>query len=344
MKKTNRPRLQDVAKLAGVSTMTVSRVLSQDGKVSDAKREVVLKAVEELNYRPNVSARRLASSKSYFIGLLYYDLDGSYVNKFLLRALKCCRATGQHLVADEVDEDKVNSLQSVKELIDITQVDGLILLPPISDDKEVLELVAKSNVPFIRISPDTNLNLSPYISMDDYQAGFEITELLINQGHRKIAHIIGDPAQGVSRLRYQGYLDALRSHQISVPTEYIEQGKFTYESGLSAAKRLLALDDKPTAIFAANDEMAAAVISAAHLNQLAVPEQLSIAGFDDAALATTVSPHLTTIQQPIQKMAELAINILISDKYSEMLKKGPREFRNVLDFDIIERESSAPIK
>lgn len=344
MKKTNRPRIQDVAELAGVSNMTVSRVLSQDAKVSDAKRELVLNAVKALNYRPNVSARRLASSKSFFIGMLYYDLDGSYVNKFLLRALKCCRATGHHLVADEVDEDKEKSLQSVRELIEVTQVDGLILLPPIADDKDVLKLVSESNIPFIRISPDTNLTMSPYINMDDYQAGFEMTELLIKKGHKKIAHIIGDPDQGVSRLRYQGYLDALRSHQITVPTEYIEQGRFTYESGLTAAKKLLALDDKPTAIFAANDEMAAAVISAAHLNQISIPDNLSIAGFDDGALATTVSPHLTTIRQPIQKMAELAIDILISGKYNEMLKNGTREFRNVLDFDIIERDSSTAIK
>lgn len=343
MPPSKRARIQDVAEHAGVSSMTVSRVLNQDKKVSDATRELVLASVKALNYKPNVSARRLASNKSFFIGLLYYDLDTSYVNKFLLRALKCCRAKGQHLVADEINEDREESLRSVRDLVDVTQVDGIILLPPVCNDEEVLQILTEANVPFIRISPDTQLSLSPYLCMDDYQAAFEMTEMLINQGHTKIAHIIGNPNQGVSRIRYQGYLDALRSNSINVPPEYIQQGMFTYDSGLAAAKTLFELDDKPTAVFASNDEMAAAAIAAAHMNRIAVPEQMSIVGFDDGHLATTVSPHLTTIRQPIQEMAELAIDIISSGKFDDMKQANPREFRNVLDFEIIERDSSAKL-
>jgi len=335
-----RARIQDVAEKAGVSSMTVSRVLNQDTKVSDAKRALVMKAVKELNYRPNVAARRLASNKSFFIGLLYFDLDTSYVSKFLLRGLKSCRFTSHHLVVDEVDEDINKSIASIKELIEVTKVDGLILLPPVCDDPTLLEMLHQANVTFVRIAPDTQLNLSPYICMDDYQASFEMTELLIKQGHTKIAHIIGNPNQGVSRLRYQGYLDALRSNQINVPPEYIEQGMFTYDSGLSAAKKLLALDDRPTAIFAANDEMAAGTLSAAHMSRISVPDSLSIVGFDDGHLATIVSPNLTTVRQPIQEMAELAVEIIASGKFSDLSKANSRDFRNVLNFDIIERESS----
>ncbi|MDO7083491.1 LacI family DNA-binding transcriptional regulator [Pseudocolwellia sp. AS88] len=341
MKASRRARIKDVAEHAGVSSMTVSRVLNKDPKVSDAKRALVAESVKALNYRPNVSARRLASNKSFFIGLLYFDLDTSYVSKFLLRGLKVCRTTGHHLVVDEIDDDIEKSLASVRELIEETRVDGLILLPHVCDDVKLLAALQEANITFVRIAPDTQLSLSPYICMDDYQASFEMTELLIKKGHTKIGHIIGNPNQGVSRLRYQGYLDALRSHQINTPPEYIEQGLFTYDSGLIAAKKLLALADRPTAIVAANDEMAASVLAAANLARINVPEELSISGFDDGNVAVTVSPNLTTVRQPIHEMAELAIDIIASGKFSDLAKANTREFRNVLDFEIIERDSTA---
>jgi len=341
---SKRSRIKDVAERAGVSSMTVSRVMSQDTKVSSAKKALVMEAVKALNYRPNVAARRLASNKSFFIGLLYFDSDTSYVSKFLLRGLKSCRTTGHHLVVDEIDDDIEKSLASIKELIEVTQVDGLILLPPVCDDAKLLETLQEANMTFVRISPDTQLDISPYICMDDYQASFEMTELLISKGHTKIGHIIGNTNQGVSRLRYQGYLDAMRSNQINVPPEYIEQGYFTYDSGLIAATKMLLLEDKPTAIVAANDEMAAAVLSAAHLNRIAVPEELSISGFDDGNVAITVSPNLTTVRQPIQQMADLAIDIIASGKFSSLSVANNREYRNVLDFEIIERNSTAKAK
>ena len=344
MNQSKRSRIKDVAERAGVSSMTVSRVMSQDTKVSSAKKALVMEAVKALNYRPNVAARRLASNKSFFIGLLYFDSDTSYVSKFLLRGLKSCRTTGHHLVVDEIDDDIEKSLASIKELIEVTQVDGLILLPPVCDDAKLLETLQEANMTFVRISPDTQLDISPYICMDDYQASFEMTELLISKGHTKIGHIIGNTNQGVSRLRYQGYLDAMRSNQINVPPEYIEQGYFTYDSGLIAATKMLLLEDKPTAIVSANDEMAAAVLSAAHLNRIAVPEELSISGFDDGNVAITVSPNLTTVRQPIQQMADLAIDIIASGKFSSLSVANNREYRNVLDFEIIERNSTAKAK
>ena len=344
MVKAKRARIQDVAEKAGVSMMTVSRVLNQDEKVSDKTRQKVTEVVKELNYRPNVSARRLASSKSFFIGLLYDNPSASYVSKFLLGALKRCRASGYHLVVDEAAQDVQETLASVNDLIEVTQVDGMILLPPVCDMPEVIETLKASKVPFIRIAPDSDLTSSPYVCLDDYQAAFEMTENLIKQGHTKIAHIIGHPNQGASRLRYQGYLDALRSNKIVVPPEYIEQGYFTYKSGLTAATNILALEDKPTAIFASNDDMAAAAIAAANMKNISVPEQLSIVGFDDTQLATTVWPCISTVRQPIQEMAELSIKLLTSGKYDDLSRINPRDFRHVLDFTIIDRESSQAIK
>ena len=341
MAEPRRTRIQDVAEQAGVSMMTVSRVLNQDKKVSNKTREKVMAVVEKLNYRPNVSARRLASSKSFFIGLLYDNPSDSYISQFLLAALKKCRALGYHLVVDEAHLDINKTIESVKQLIDVTQVDGMILLPPMCDNEDVLEVLTKANVPFVRITPDTKLNSSPYICMDDYQAAFDVTERLINQGHKKIAHIIGNNKQGVSRLRYQGYLDALRSNKITTPPEYIEQGSFTYQSGMEAAVKLLALDDKPTAIFAANDDMAAAVISIAQQQGINIPSDLSVVGFDDTQLARSVWPHISTVKQPINEMAELSVSLLASGQYDNMSNLKSLELRHILDFELIERESSS---
>jgi len=312
MAEPRRTRIQDVAEQAGVSMMTVSRVLNQDKKVSNKTREKVMAVVEKLNYRPNVSARRLASSKSFFIGLLYDNPSDSYISQFLLAALKKCRALGYHLVVDEAHLDINKTIESVKQLIDVTQVDGMILLPPMCDNEDVLEVLTKANV-----------------------------ERLINQGHKKIAHIIGNNKQGVSRLRYQGYLDALRSNKITTPPEYIEQGSFTYQSGMEAAVKLLALDDKPTAIFAANDDMAAAVISIAQQQGINIPGDLSVVGFDDTQLARSVWPHISTVKQPINEMAELSVSLLASGQYDNMSNLKSLELRHILDFELIERESSS---
>lgn len=335
-----RARIQDVAEQAGVSMMTVSRVLNNDEKVSDKTRQKVLSIVKELNYRPNVSARRLASSKSFFIGLIYDNPSTAYVSKFLLGALQHCRTTGYHLVVDKADQEIENTLNSVSDLIDVTKVDGMILLPPVCDNKEVIDLLTRRSVPFVRISPDAELSCSPYICLDDYQAAFEITRRLIMLGHKKVAHIVGHPNQGSSRLRHQGYLDALKAHNIEHISDFSEQGFFSYKSGLVAAQKLLTLADKPTAIFAGNDDMAAAAIAAAHMKNITVPEQLSIVGFDDTELATTVWPTITTIRQPLQEMAELSIDLLITGKFSEFDKTDLNSFRHVLDFTLVERESS----
>jgi len=343
MNKDKKSRIQDVADLSGVSMMTVSRVLNRNSKVSEKTRSKVEAVLKDLNYQPNISARRLASNKSFFLGLLYDNPSTSYVSQFLLSSLKVCRDSGYHLVVDEADNNLSKTLDSITALINITQVDGLILLPPVCDIPKVLETLTTENIPFVRVSPNSQLNISPYVCMDDYQAAFEITEQLIHQGHVNIAHIIGHPDVGASRLRYQGFLDALRSNKINVPPEYIEQGFFTYKSGLSATQKLLSLTHRPSAIFASNDDMAAAAISAALMNNIHVPITLSIVGFDDTLLASTVWPHISTVRQPIKEMAKVAVELLVSGKFDDPSKTKSSDLRHVLDFEIIQRESSAEL-
>ena len=335
-----RATITDVAKMAGVSIMTVSRVLNNTTNVTSTTRDKVMDAIDKLNYRPNVSARRLASTQSFFLGLLYNNPSAGYVSKFLLGALKSCRAKGYHLVVDECEGEIENMLETLESLIDDTKVDGIILLPPISDIPEILETLQNRKVPFVRIAPDKSLDLSPYVCMDDYSAAFDMTNYLIKQGRQKIGFISGHYNQGVSRLRYQGYLDALTSNGLNVPPEYIEQGFFDYKSGMTAAEKILSLPDRPDAIFASNDDMAAAVIASAHKHGLEVPVDLAVAGFDDTHIATVVWPSLTTIRQPIAEMADSAIDVLSRLAANSTAEVDKQDFRNVLEFELIEREST----
>jgi len=338
----SRVKLKDIADKAGVSLMTVSRVMNNDPKVGAKTRDKISAIAQELKYSPNVAARRLSSSKSYFIGIVCEHANANYVSNFLVGALKKCRTNGFHIVIDETAGETEKAISIVTDLIQVTHVDGLILLPPLADIPEVLTLLKESKTPFVRIAPDIDLLASPYICMDDYQAAYDITEHLVQSGHKRIAHIIGSENQGVSRLRYQGYLDALRSHRLLMPPEYIEQGDFTYKSGLIAAEKLLSLKEKPDAIFAGNDEMAAAVVSVAHKKHLDVPEQVSVVGFDDTELASAVWPSITTIKQPLRDMAGLAISLL-TEPANNPPNTASAAKRHVLPYQLCLRESSKKI-
>lgn len=219
--------------------MTASRAMNNDPKVSAKTRDKIAVIAKKLNYSPNEAARRLSSSKSFFISIVCEYANANYVSKFLVGALKKCRTNCFHIVIDETAGESEKALSIVNELINETRVDGVILLPPLTDIPEVITLLKTSNTPFIRIAPDIDLLASPYICMDDYKAAYDITEHLIKSGHKRIAHIIGNENQGTSRLRYQGYIDALRTHRLIMPPNYIIQGNFTYKSGLIAAEKLL---------------------------------------------------------------------------------------------------------
>lgn len=334
-------KLKDIADKAGVSMMTVSRVMNDDPKVGAKTRDRILAIAQDMQYRPNIAARHLASSKSYFIGIFCDFANASYVNKFLVGALRKCRSSGYHVVIDEATGDTEKALTALHDLLNVIDVDGLILLPPISDNRDVIAVLQQSKTPFVRISPnirnEADTSISPYICIDDFQAAFDITEALIKTGHRSIAHILGHPDQDVSAMRYKGYCSALQKYGLELRTELVAQGLFTYKSGLDAAQKLLSLGQKPDAIFAANDEMAAAVISVAHMKHLDVPSNLSVVGFDDTELSTTVWPHISTISQPLEQMAEVAIDLIMNIGKDTKSIATPR---HVLNYAVQQRGSS----
>jgi LacI family transcriptional regulator len=335
-------KLKDIAKTAGVSAMTVSRVMNKDPKVGDRTRERIEKIAKEMGYQPNLAARNLVSSRSFVLAVMCDHVNSSYANQFLLGCLNECRGNGYHIVIDETLRDTNKSIEIAEELVNGMQAEGIILLPPVCDDKALTMALLEMEVPFIRIAPNDQSNISPVICMDDYRAAYQMTCHLIEQGHTRIAHICGRMSQRVSEFRLQGFKDALFDNKISLPEDYIQYGDFSYKTGNELAQSLLKLPQAPTAIFAANDDTAAGALAAAQMHGSKVPEQVAIAGFDNVELARLVWPNLTTIEQPVMKMAELAVQLLTTRKRQEKQQneQSSRPKLHILKHDLIVRAST----
>lgn len=327
--------IQEVAKQAQVSMMTVSRVLNNAPSVKPATRQKIEEAIQTLGYKPNFSARKLSGGRNYFVGVLCYQPNSAYVSQFLFGCMRRCSEIGYHLIVEESagEEDTKQLIDSIHD-----DVDGIILLPPVSENPVILKELESRNIPFVQIGPITG-DLSPNcvasVAIDDFQAAFELTEFLIQSGHTDIGFITGDLKQQVSTQRLEGYQAALQKHNIAVNNNFIAEGDFNYKSALIAAEKLIKLSHRPSAIFASNDDMAAAVIAIAHKHHLNVPENMSIVGFDDTSTATMVWPQLTTVRQPLKNMAYEAINRLLQNSEST---------NNPLPFEIVYRESVSSLR
>ena len=299
--------LADVARHAGVSPMTVSRVINNDSKVRDTTREKVNEAISKLNYAPNIAARNLAGAGSIRICLLYGNPSSAYLGELLMGALEAASDLGAHLVVERTDESLTPEF--IEENID-QNWDALIVPPPVSDVSGIRRLVAEKEFPTAFISSATSPGRANEIRIDDNDAAKQITELLLEKGHTRIAIIKGHPNQTTSEKRFEGYCEALEAADLEIRQDYVEQGFFTYRSGLDAAEKLLSLKERPTAIFASNDDMAAGVLAAAARHGLSVPKDLSVVGFDDSPIASTIWPNLTTIRQPVSSMAAQAVELV----------------------------------
>lgn len=343
MKKTsrrtrNQMTMHDVAKLIGVSPMTVSRVLSAHPTVKKETREHVEQAIKKLGYAPNPAARRLAGAKAVRIGLVYNNPSVAYLNELLLGILDASDRLGCQIVLEKCGARNVR--QAIEKIL-ADGLDGVMLPPPLSDSRQIIELLRSKNIPSIAIagSPADAAGLS--IGVDNFEAARSMTKYLIALGHRDIAFIRGAPNQLASAQRYAGFCAALAEAGIELQPARIKQGNFTYKSGLAAAEKLLATDNRPSAIFASNDDMAAATIATAHRLHLDVPTALTVVGFDDTLLATTIWPPLTTIKQPIATMAKKAMELLVQEIRLRATGKTSEPLQQISKFSLIKRESSA---
>ena len=309
--KKNRPTIDDVARLAGVSIKTVSRVFNNEPHVRPATRERVMVAAAELEYRPNLSARRLAANRAYVIAMLYDSPKApDYVAEVQHGALSACRARNYDLLIHPCDARSPSLIDEVLDLHHQATVDGFVVLQPVSDNQELNRVLLDEGIPAVRVSQRAFPGL-PRIAVADEEAADEMTEHLIELGHRRIGFIMGHPDHGSSHERLAGYRTALARHGIEYDAALFEQGRYDYESGYACARRLLAIRPRPSAIFASNDHMAMATLTAAHERRLEIPHDLSVAGFDDTAFAGFAWPPLTTVRQPVVEIAKLATSLLL---------------------------------
>ncbi len=331
--------IHEVARHAGVSPMTVSRVVNAETNVRESTRAKVQASIQQLRYSPNLAARSLASANAVRIGLLYSNPSAAYLSEFLVGSLEQSSQSGCQLVIEKCDGP--NSERVAIEKLAGTGADGVILPPPLCDSEEALKAVANAGIPAVVVATGRPAPAFTAVSINDFEAAHTMTRRLIALGHTRIGFIMGHPNQTASEQRYKGFVAGMEEAGLDVNPSAVAQGYFTYRSGLEAAERLLKGPRKPTAIFASNDDMAAATIAVAHRMGLDVPRDLSIAGFDDTPLATTVWPALTTVRQPIAEMAREAVKLLLDQIRRKRAGAEQQTVHKQLEFTLVLRESTA---
>lgn len=334
--------IKDVAKLAGVSIKTVSRVINKEDSVKEDTEQKVQEAIKTLNYQPNSSARNLAATQSFAIGYVYDNPNAYYVIAMQNGILNECQSNGFELIIHPCNASSDTIIEEIQDMVRRSQLAGLVLSPPLSEMPEVLAALDDMDMHYVRVLSGTNdMQTSGLcVIIDDRNASEKITEHLIQQGHQHIAFITGDKDHQSTGERLNGYKAALNKHHIPVNEALIFEGTYSFETGVEGAKSLLSMDAAPTAIFACNDEIAAGALFAARLSKFDVPKDVAIAGFEDNPFSRQTWPKLTTAAQPTNLIAKRAASLLIqSVKHS---RKGEQEkiCNHFFEPELVVREST----
>lgn len=311
--------IRDVARQARVSLKTVSRVINHEESVRKETRERVLRAIESLDYHPDLSARSLRSAKAYAIGLVYDNPNPYYIIAVQQGTLAACREMGFGLQIHPCDSKSPRLAEELRDLVHRSRLAGLVLAPPMSERMALLRELAAFNVPLVRIisAAEDPGDGFPCVFVDDRDAAHAITAYLIQLGHVRIGFLWGGKQHRSSPERYQGYASALADYGIALSDELILEGDYSFDDGFRGARRLLGLADPPTAIFGSNDEIAAGVLAAARASGLHVPYDLSVAGFEDSPFSRHSWPSLTTSRQRTELIADHATRQLIAQLRGE---------------------------
>ncbi|MEP6485578.1 MAG: LacI family DNA-binding transcriptional regulator [Rudaea sp.] len=313
--------IKDVAKRAHVSLKTVSRVVNNEPSVLDRTRAKVLRAVAELNYQPDLSARSLRSAKSYAIGLVYDNPNPYYVISMQTGVLSVCRETHYGLQIHPCNSSSPHLAEELCNLVRHARLAGLVLAPPMSERPELIAHLSANDITFVRIisAAEDPKDGAPCVFVDDRDAAYDITEHLIQLGHARIGFLWGGESHRSSPERFKGYEAALKDYGIAIDKKLIIPGDYSFDDGFRGARRLFSLKDRPTAIFGSNDEIAAGVLAAAKANGIDVPYELSIAGFEDSPFSKQSWPALTTAKQGTEDIARHATLLLLAE-----LEKGDK--------------------
>ena len=339
MQSTGKPTINDVARIAGVSKKTVSRVINRSPLLNAETRAKVERVIADLGYVPNVQARALALRRNFLIGLIHDNPNAQMVMNVQAGMLEAMRDTEFELIVRPIDRGSSTMLADVRNFLERQRLYGVMFLPPISENDMLAELCRELGIRYVRMGSATLDSAEHMVASNDCDVVTDAVNHLIALGHRRIGLIAGPHGFRSARERRKGFENALEQAGIKLPRSLIADGNYTFETGLAAADRLLDLSPRPTAIFASNDEMAAATLHAARRRGMFVPDDLSIIGFDDTAIASHIWPPMTTVHWPIISMARSAALKLLADFFGDDLaSEEPSLFPSTL----IHRASVAP--
>ena len=323
--------LDQVARRAGVSSSTVSRIINGTARVSDAKRETVIRIMAELNYRPNVLARSLASGRTMGVGILTQDISSPFYGSMLRGIEGALQGTGYHPIFISGHWHLQEELEAIDFLLS-RKVDGVIVLGGGVPDHRLQEV--SRQLPMIVLGRTVPGLEDQCLRLDNRAGAYEATRHLIELGHRSVAHIAGEPTHRDAQDRVDGYRAALEDAGLTFDADLVQPGDFHEAAGFLAATRLVDGRKVFSAIFAANDQMAYGARLALHRKGLRVPEDISLVGFDDLPGSMYTTPPLTTVQQPVEDMGrEAALGML-------RLLRGERAEVARLDVRLVLREST----
>jgi len=334
-----KPTINDVARLAEVSKKTVSRVINNSPFVKAETRKTILAVMKDIGYTPDPQARGLAFRRSFLIGMIYDNPNPQYVVNMQQGLLDGLRGSGFELLVHPCDRSSPTFLDEVRTFIERQKLFGVVLTPSVSEDERVADILRDIGCEYVRIASVSMDEPEHMIVSNDHLGGVAAAHHLADLGHTRIAFISGPDSFRSSHERRRGFDAGLAERGLKLAPRYVAQGAYTFASGVECGRKLLELKVRPTAVFAGNDEMAAGVLQAARMADLRAPADLSVVGFDDFQLASSVWPRLTTIHSPTREIGRTASLKLLGRLGSESESaRDPAETSPTL----IVRESSGP--
>lgn len=340
MQKTGQPTINDVARIAGVSKKTVSRVINNSPLLTDQTRVKVEQVIADLGYVPNPQARALALRRNYLVGLIHDNPNAQTVMNVQRGMLEALRSTEFELVVRPVNRGAQSMLDDLRHFLERQRLFGVLLMPPISENDSIARLCEEIGCRYVRMGSAMFDDTEHMVASNDREAVREAVTYLIAQGHRRIGLVAGPHGFRSARERRAGFEEALREAGIPLQRSMIAEGDYTFESGLVAAERLLELTPRPTAIFSSTDTMAAGAMHAARHRGLDIPADLSLIGFDDTPIAAHVWPPLTTVRWPTVSMGRSAAFKLLAGAVDD--DEDPVDEPSLFLSTLIRRGSVAP--
>lgn len=329
--------INEIAKLSGVSKKTVSRIINKADSVSVGTREWVEAVIEAAGFSPDPVARGLAFRRSYLVGLIYDNPNAQYVVTMQTGILEQLRGSGFELLVHPCDSASASYIDDISAFVTRQKLAGVIILPPVAEDRALIQSLKNADVPFVRISARRGEMLNPpmitpqIVSLDAIGCA-QAAEHLVSLGHTKIGFIGGNPNYPSAHARRSGFVEGLKRHGLEIAKHLEYGGDYSFDSGYKAGLALLGQSSRPTAIFCSNDEMSAGVYKAAYEIGLVIPRDLSVVSFDDAPLASRLTPGLSSVRLPISKMAkQAALSVTQSPRDAET---------HVFDSHLVVRQST----